>query len=148
MRVKVTREILRPESTIGKLYIDDGYYCRTLEDKVRGENEPKIYGKTAIPAGTYRITLRTAGTTHEAYKNRFPEFHKGSLWIRDIPGYEYVLIHCGNTPADTSGCVLVGLVYDTSVPDKIVNSELAYRRIYPIIADAIERGEDVTIEII
>lgn len=147
MQIQVIREVFGEKSTIGKLYIDGGYYCRTLEDKVRGEDEPKVYGQTAIPAGTYRVTLRTTGTTHEAYLKRFPELHKGTLWIRDIPGYEYVLIHCGNKPEDTLGCILVGVVYDIGKPNQIFNSELAYRRVYPVIADAIERGEGVTLQI-
>ncbi len=145
MKIEVERYEYSEKSTIGRLYIDGVKTCFTLEDKVRGSAEAKIYGQTAIPAGTYRVTLRTTGTIHEAYKKRFGAMHKGTLWIRNILGYEYVLIHCGNTPEDTLGCILVGA---NAERDKITGSEKAYKEIYPIIADALLEGEDVKIEIV
>jgi len=149
MLIKVNRDNLRKKSTIGKFYIDDEYFCYSLEDTVRAPGEEKIYGETAIPAGRYKVILRTTGTIHEAYKKRFgEEFHHGTLWIRDIPGFEYVLIHCGNTAADTLGCILVGALYNPENPDKITSSEVAYRRIYPIISAALLHGDDVEIEVI
>lgn len=147
MKIEVERIIFREKSTIGRLSIDGVRKCFTLEDRVRGEGEKKIYGETAIPAGTYRVTLRTTGTIHEAYRKRFGAMHKGTLWIRDIPGYEYVLIHCGNTPGDTLGCILVGQDWQIG-SDRINGSEKAYREIYPVIAGALAEGEDVEITII
>ena len=148
MELKVFRQIFREESTIGNFLIDDNFQCFTLEDKVREDDEPKIYGKTAIPVGRYEVTLRTEGTIHESYIKRFgPEFHKGTLWIRDIPGYEYVLIHVGNVPEDTLGCILVGDVYTDKDPDRISQSEAAYRHIYPMISGELLRGKRVFIEV-
>lgn len=147
MNIRVERTIFREKSTIGRLSIDGIAKCFTLEDRVRGDDEKKIYGQTAIPAGTYRVTLRTEGTIHAAYLKRFPWMHKGTLWIRDIPGYEYVLIHCGNTPADTLGCILVGSDWQIGT-DRINGSENAYREIYPDIAGALIEGEDVKITIV
>jgi hypothetical protein len=144
MRVRVDREIYRSESTIGRLYIDDVYQCRTLEDTVR--TGAKVYGKTAIPAGTFPLKLRTEGTTHEDYKVRFAGIHRGTLHIDDIPGYKYVLIHCGNTPEDTLGCLLIGMAYNGG--DRIEKSTAAYMKIYPIIAKAIADGDDVEIEVV
>lgn len=146
MNIKVERYFFGEKATIGNFSIDGKYQCLTLEDKVRPARERKVYGETAIPAGTYTVTLRTEGTIHAAYLKRFPDMHKGTLWIRNIPGYEYVLIHCGNTPEDTLGCILVGtsLVDDT----RISGSERAYKKIYPSIADALVAGEEVKIEIV
>lgn len=144
MKVRVERGIYRSECTIGRLLIDDVQMCRTLEDTVRVG--AKIYGKTAIPEGTYPIRLRTEGTTHEDYKVRFAGIHRGTLHIDNIPGYKYVLLHIGLSAIDTLGCILVGMAYNGG--DRIEKSTAAYLKIYPIIAKAIEAGEEVTIEVV
>ena len=145
MRITVKRTE-HETSTTGELYIDGVKQCVTLEDKCRADNEAKVYGETAIPYGEYRITLRTEGTIFEDYKTRFKDIRneRGTLWIRNIPGFEYVLIHVGNYCKDTLGCLLVGSRVVSDV--EIAESTVAYKRIYPIIADALEKGEEVTIE--
>jgi hypothetical protein len=72
--------------------------------------------------------------------------HKGMLWLRDVPGFEWVYIHIGNTDDDTEGCILVGetIDYESGFMGRSVK---AYRYIYPLIATAIEIGEAVTLEI-
>lgn len=144
MQIEVKRKWFSNISTIGELYIDNKFYCYTLEDVVRPDNAEKIYGKTAIPYGTYKITLRKEGTIYADYCKRFNDIgqERGTLWIRNIPNYEYVLIHIGNTDIDTLGCLLVG---DKKATDKIIDSTIAYKKIYPIIASAIEKGDDVKI---
>ena len=71
---------------------------------------------------------------------------KGMLWVRDVPGFEWILIHTGNTDEHTAGCLLVGNSSD--LKGFIGSSVNAYKRIYPPIAKAIENGEEVTIEYI
>jgi hypothetical protein len=61
-----------------------------------------------IPAGTYELKLRTFGEHHEKYSLKFPDIHKGMLWVTDVPGFTDILIHIGNTEKDTKGCTLVG----------------------------------------
>ena len=122
MKIVVHREIYRDKSTIGGLSIDGALQCYTLEDTVRKPNDKKVYGETAIPTGTYPIILRKEGTTHVAYLKRFPDMHRGTLWLRNILEYEYVLIHVGNVPADTLGCILVGETYNSADPDRISGS--------------------------
>jgi hypothetical protein len=90
-------------STIGRLIIGS-FECWTLEDP---HHSIKIYGKTRIPAARYEIILRTFGDKHDKYKERFP-FHKGMLWLQDVPDYEDILIHTGNHAGDTKGCILTG----------------------------------------
>ena len=96
MKVKVKRTFKGEEYTIGKLYIDDNYFCDTLEDTVR--NGVKVYGKTAIPAGKYKVK-----------KTMSPRFQKILPEILNVPGFSGVRIHSGNTAADTEGCLLLGL---------------------------------------
>lgn len=96
MKVEVKRTFKGTEYTIGKLYIDGHYLCDTLEDTVR--NGVKIAGKTAIPAGTYKVK-----------KTMSPRFKKILPEILNVPGFTGVRIHAGNTAIDTDGCLLLGL---------------------------------------
>ena len=96
MIVSVKRTFKGAEYTIGKLYIDGHYLCDTLEDTVR--NGIKIAGKTAIPAGKYKVK-----------KTMSPRFKKILPEILNVPGFSGVRIHNGNTADDSSGCVLLGL---------------------------------------
>ena len=96
MIVKVVRTFKGSEYTIGKLYIDDNYFCDTLEDVVRSGE--KVYGQTAIPAGKYKVKK----TYSPRFKKKLPE-------ILNVPGFSGVRIHSGNTAKDTEGCLLLGL---------------------------------------
>lgn len=149
MRLEVLRFSSQKDSTSGILFdITNGdrkFLCYTLEDEQRDE---KVYSETRVPAGTYRVTLRTTGGFHEKYAERFKDIHKGMLWVRDIPNFEYILIHCGNTDEHTAGCLLVGETQESNIkkPDGFIGrSSAAYTDIYPKIADAIGSGKEVTI---
>jgi hypothetical protein len=137
-------------STVGALLVDERFACMTCEDEYRAE---KVVHETRIPGDgrRYRIVLRTEGGMHEQYLKRFgPEFHKGMLWLQDVPGFEYVYIHIGNDARDTDGCILVGLTALMN-PDgggSVASSVLAYQRLYPRVRDAILRGDEVWITIV
>ena len=129
----------------------EGYRCKrtflayTLEDEQRDE---KIYGETRIPNGTYELGLRKTGGYHAKYSKRFKDIHIGMLHVTNVPGFEYILIHCGNTDEHTAGCLLVGDSQENNQITKdgfIGKSTQAYKRIYPRIAEAIDCGEKVTI---
>ena len=95
-----------------------------------------------------QIKLRTVGGFHGKYTRKYGDFHKGMLHVQDVPGFEYILIHTGNTDEHTSGCLIVG---DSQENNQLVKngfigkSVQAYKRIYPAIADALLAGEEVTI---
>jgi len=145
MYIQVMRLKDDGKSSIGTLMINGSFECFTLEDT---HNEPKIYGKTRIQAGKYTIELRNAGNMTLKYSDRF-DFHKGMLWLRNVDNFKYVYIHTGNDEDDTDGCLLVGSSCSARIDNQSVSgSVLAYIDIYPKIADAILRGEEVTIEII
>jgi hypothetical protein len=129
----------------------EGYRCKrtflayTLEDEQR---DKKVYGETRIPNGTYELGLRKVGGYNEKYSKRFSDIHVGMLHVLNVPGFEYILIHCGNTDEHTAGCLLVGDSQENNQITKdgfIGKSTQAYKRIYPRIAEAIECGEKVTI---
>lgn len=148
MKLEVLRISSQKDSTNGILFdITDGkkFLCYTLEDEARNE---KVMGETRIPSGTYKITLRTVGGFHSRYEAKYGDLHKGMLWVRDVPGFEYILIHTGNTDEHTAGCLLVGNSQNENITKKdgfIGSSVTAYKRIYPPIAKALENGEEVTI---
>ena len=150
MKLEVLRISSQEDSTNGILYKvnTDGsreFLAYTLEDEDRDE---KVMHETRIPSGTYRVTLRTTGGFNNKYEKRFKDIHKGMLWVRDVPNFQYILIHCGNTDEHTSGCLLVGTTQTSNKKTKngfIGRSTQAYFDVYPPIAEAIESGENVSI---
>jgi hypothetical protein len=145
MELTVLRYSSGEESTLGLLYIDQKFACYTLEDEHR---EKKVYGETRIQAGRYQVILRTVGSHHKRYKQKFPEFHKGMLHITNVPNFTHILIHIGNTDDDTAGCLLVGESTFSNIKQagRIDSSTIAYKRIYPIIVSAMEKGDEVWIK--
>lgn len=148
MKLKLVRVSSQADSTSGILYIDDEFACYTLEDEQR---KVKVKSETAIPLGIYEIKFRSVGGFHTRYSSRFGNMHKGMLELQDVPNFEYILIHCGNTDEHTAGCILVGDTQENNVLMKdgfIGKSTQAYKRIYPRIASALLNNEKVTIEIV
>jgi len=146
MKLTLQRFSAGNESTLGLLFIDSKFHAFTLEDEYRAI---KVKGETRIPAGTYKILLRKEGGQHQSYQKKFPLIHKGMLWLQDVPGFQYILLHIGNTDIDTEGCLLVG---DSSMQNitqrgSIAGSTSAYERIYPVIAAELAKNSVVTIEI-
>lgn len=118
----------------------------SLEDEHR---EVKVAGETRIPAGTYRIKLRTEGGMHERYKKHYGARHKGMLWLQNVPGFTFIYIHPGNLPADTAGCILTGEGLSVLRGEfAAVNSKPAYFRIYDRLVEAIEDGEHTDIVVL
>ena len=149
MKLEVLRFSSQKDSTNGILFdISDGrkFLAYTLEDERR---EDKVMHETRIPAGTYKIKLRTEGGFHGRYVKKYGSMHKGMLHVQDVPGFEYILIHTGNTDEHTSGCLLVGDTQQQNVTkskDGFIGASVdAYKRIYPPIANAILSGDDVEI---
>lgn len=97
MKLKLIRNRFAESWTTGQLYIDDVYFCFTLEDVVRPVGAPKVMHETAIPYGEYLVTLENS-----------PRFGPNTITINDVPGFTGIRIHSGNTNQDTSGCIIVG----------------------------------------
>jgi len=150
MRLEVVRFSSEADSTNGLLFdITNGqrkFLSYTLEDEYRKE---KVMSETRVPAGTYNVTLRTEGGFYQDYTERFgSDFNKGMLWVRDVPGFEYILIHIGNTDENTSGCLLVGDTQNNNQVTKdgfIGSSTNNYKRIYPPIAEVLSNNGIVSI---
>lgn len=109
MELKLERFYLGDKYTIGRLSIDGTYYCDTLEDKVRDlPKEAKVMHETAIPAGTYKVIVNVS-----------PRFKRELPRLLNVPHFDGILIHRGNTAKDTSGCILVG---ENKEVGKVINS--------------------------
>lgn len=131
------------KARVSGLYVDEVFECFVLEDPLRAT---KVDGLTAIPRGEYRIALRTEGGMLEDYQSKFGEInHPGMIWLLDVPNFEWVYIHYGNTPENTEGCLLTGSIYDIRSPDFVGASVAAYRNLYAKVLEAINREEEVTI---
>ena len=107
----------------------------------------KIKGRTAIPAGTYKLGINRNGGMNTAYKKRFPDMHEGMIEIRAIPNFSLVYIHIGNTHDDTEGCLLVGTYFHKSYDDwGVYQSAEAYKQLYRTIIERVKIGQ-VTLKI-
>lgn len=151
MKYEVLRVSSQKDSTSGLLFeVDNGkrtFLCYTIEDEQR---DVKVWGETRIPAGTYQLELRTEGGFHNRYKSRYA-FHKGMIWVKDVPGFEYILWHTGNTDEHTAGCLVLGNSQESNIVKKdgfVGYSRDAYSFVYPRVAAAIESGLRVSVEYI
>ena len=148
IKLEVLRVSSESDSSSGLVFdITNGkkFLCYSLEDEYRND---KIMHETRVPAGTYQIKLRKEGGFNARYTKKYGDFHKGMLHVQDVPGFEYILIHTGNTDEHTSGCLIVGDSQENNQLIKngfIGKSVQAYKRIYTPIAEALENGEEVTI---
>lgn len=138
--------------SIGKLYVDSEYFSDTLEDKDRNLyqgmgiewiKQVKVYGETALPFGRYKITLEKSPKYSK--KPKFVELTGGLMpYINNVPGWTGCLIHSGNTIKDTLGCILVG---ENKVKGKVINSFETFKKLWKILVEANERGEEIWLTI-
>ena len=143
MRILLQRHALKAGYTIGRMEINSRYFCDTLEDTDRGLRESmtedeiaalKVKGATAIPTGTYRIDMQT----------RSPRFGRVLPRLVSVKGYAGVLIHSGNTAADTEGCILVG---ENRERGKVLNSRDTLERLLVFLRAAQAEGEEIELTI-
>ena len=120
MKLELVRESFTEKATEGMLYVDGAFECHTLEDKDRKieDGGTKIYGKTAIPRGEYKLVLSMSNR----FKKILPE-------ILDVEGFTGIRIHVGNTSSDTDGCILVGSNNKSSTDDFIGASKVAFDKL-------------------
>ena len=156
MELTLKRIALRSEYTIGKLYVDGEYVCDTIEDTVRdldkdgkfANGEVKIPGKTAIPYGRYEVTMKVKSPKYSNFsKYSWAKKYDGYLpRLLNVPHFDGVLIHVGNSALDSEACVLVG---ENKVVGKVINSVNTFRRLMDdYLVPAKKRNEKIVITII
>lgn len=131
MKLVLTRKVYTTRSTIGDLTVDGKFLCHILEDPVRPE---KIKGLTAITAGTYQIIISWS-----------PRFRQRMPLLENVPGFEGIRIHPGNTPADTEGCLLPGR---TRATDRVNASRDAYQELFRLLDAQLTAGRKLALHIV
>ena len=142
MELKLIRKYRCSNYCIDKLYINNEYFSDALEDPDRGLTDfmsleeikrIKIKGNTCIPYGAYNITI----TYSSRFKRNLP-------LINNVKGFEGIRVHNGNTPQDSSGCVLLGF---NKIKGQVIDSKVTVNKFIDIVQKALNKGEKVTIEI-
>lgn len=150
MEIKVVRTHKDPKYTIGDLYINNELFCNTIEDTDRGLSDSmseaeiklkKVYGKTAIPTGTYEINMNTVSPK---FKDRsWAKPYGGKLpRLLDVKGFDGVLAHVGNKPEDSLGCLLVG---KNTIKGQLTDSTTTFNKLMKELLQAHLKGEKITI---
>lgn len=145
MNLELKRIFKGKDYTIGRLFIDGKYFCDTLEDPVRQLDsiKDKIKEKTAIPAGKYKVSMSIVSPKYSIRKSynwcggRLPR-------LLDVPFFEGILIHSGNTPDHTAGCILVG---ENKIKGQVINSMNTLKNLWVKLNVADEVGEEIWISI-
>lgn len=141
MKLELKRIALKPNYTIGKLFINGTYYCDTIEDKVIDLNKngkfddglTKVMHQTAIPYGTFKVVV-----------NHSPKFNRELPRLLDVPYFEGILMHNGSDQNSSSGCIIVG---ENKTVGKVTNSTFYMNNLTARIKDAQNKGETTTITI-
>lgn len=140
MKLKLKRKYFGDTFTEGKIFVNEGFECYTVEDrdrKLEDITNLKIPSSSAIPRGLYRVVI--------SMSNRFK---KELIEILDVPRFTGVRIHSGNSSKDSEGCIIVGSSNNRDDDDWVGGSKIAYDKLHAKVKEAIERGEDITIEIV
>lgn len=148
MLIKQVRVYKAPTYTISKVYIDSRYFCDAVEDTDRGLTSDmseeqirsaKVPGRTAIPYGRYAVTIDVVSPRFEkraAYKSI-----RGKLpRLLDVKGFDGILVHIGNNPNDTAGCILVG---KNTIKGAVTDSRSTFLALYALMQKARARGESI-----
>jgi len=133
LNLRLERQWLTKVCTIGHLYIDNKFFCYTLEDTVRPFPN-KIPKQTAIWEGLYPVTIDFS-----------QKFQKDMPHVLDVPMFEGIRIHSGNTAVDTEGCILLGYTHDA---EAVYESRRAFNDFFPKLKAALDNGQSCWIDII
>ena len=142
MELRLERKYRNNNYCIDKLYINGKYFSDALEDPDRGLTNNmsleeikkiKIKDNTCIPYGTYNVTITYS-----------PRFKRNLPLINNVKGFEGIRVHNGNTPQDSSGCVLLGF---NKIKGQVIDSKVTVNKFIDIVQKALNKGEKVTITI-
>lgn len=152
LNLKLDRIYKGDKYTIGKLFIDNEYFCDVIEDKDRGLTfnmsldeikSKKVYAETAIPRGKYRITMKEISPK---FKQKPTYSFTGGFMPRllNVPGFSGILIHAGVDQNSSSGCLIVG---KNNIVGKVTDSLNTFKKLYDILLEADKQNKTIYIEI-
>lgn len=155
MKILVDRKWKKDTYTIGRMFVNNTFFCNTLEDTDRGLKstmpvseikEIKLAAITAIPIGTYKIRMDIISPKYSLKPWYISNCHGARMpRLENVPGYSGILIHPGNTSKDTDGCLLVG---KNDVKGMVTKSKDYFLKLYDMMYAAYKRGEEIWITII
>ena len=154
MKVELVRIFNCATYCISHIYVNGEYVCDAIEDTDRGLDQSmslaeikkrKVYSKTAIPTGTYKVTMDVQSPKFSQYEF-YKKVCKGYLpRLIGVPGYEGVLMHCGSSAASSAGCLIVGL---NKIKGKVVDSQATFKKLMKQhFMPAKVLGEEITLTI-
>lgn len=153
MELKLDRKWKKEDYTVGRLYIDDEFFCNTMEDTDRGLDQDmqdfmirskKIPSRTAVPTGRYKVLMDTVSPKF-SQKPFYMQLCKGKVpRLKDVKGFEGILIHCGNTHQHSGGCILVG---KNTIKGKLTDSQETFKNLYAQMKAAYDAGQEIFITI-
>jgi hypothetical protein len=153
MELKLDRKWKKEDYTVGRLYIDDEFFCNTMEDTDRGLDQDmqdfmirskKIPSRTAVPTGRYKVLMNTVSPKF-SQKSFYMQVCNGKLpRLKDVKGFEGILIHCGNTHQHSGGCILVG---KNTIKGKLTDSQETFKSLYAQMKAAYDAGQEIFITI-
>lgn len=152
MKLLLDRFFKGPKYTVGHLYIDGKYFCDTIEDVDRGLldsmslaeiQSKKIPSETAIPRGTYKVTLDVVSPKYSK-RDFYIKVCKGKVpRLLNVKGFEGILIHAGNTEEDSAGCIILG---ENKVKGKVINSRSTFEKFYNTLIKSNSKEITITIK--
>ena len=143
MELNVKRIARKDGYTIGRLFINNEYFCDTLEDTDRGLKDTmqvneilakKVKAQTAIPTGKYDVILTFS-----------PRFKRVLPLLLNVPGYQYIRVHNGNRPDSTEGCLLVG---ENKIKGQVINSRATLEKLMSVLLECEKRKEKISITVV
>lgn len=154
MTLTLERRYKKQDYTIGILYVNGKFFCNTIEDTDRGLSDSdsieqirkkKVYAKTAIPTGRYKVSMNTVSPKFSR-KEYYRKFCGGRLpRILNVKGFDGILIHRGVNASSTAGCIIVGR---NTVKCAVTDSQECFEGLYKLLDEASKQGENIEIETI
>ena len=144
MKITIDRKYKKSTYTISNMYIDGKWFCNTVEDTDRDLSNtmsPSYIGKvkdvnkngktddcvTAIPRGTYKVTLDVVSPKFSK-KPYYKKFCNGKVpRLLNVPGFDGILIHCGSSAKSSAGCIIVGY---NKIKGGVTQSEEVFEALY------------------
>lgn len=153
MELRVDRKWKKEDYCVSDIYVDGEWVCNGLEDTDRGLDQDmqdfmirnkKIPNRTAVPTGRYKVLMNTVSPRF-SQKPFYMQVCKGKLpRLDNVKGYEGILIHCGTTHQHSAGCILVG---KNTIKGKLTDSQDTFKKLYSIMKDAYDKGDEIYITI-
>lgn len=153
MEIRVCRKWKKPEYCISDIYVNDEWICNGLEDADRGLDDSmpdwmirskKIPTRTAVPTGRYKVLMNTVSPKFSK-KPFYMDVCKGKVpRLKDVKGFEGILIHCGTTHVNSAGCILVG---HNTIKGQLTDSQETFKKLYTIMKKAHDKGDEIFITI-